>query len=48
MMSVFNGVDAMTVQMGDGGKLSEDSTTIVWKNVATGQAGEGLTTQDDG
>ena len=23
--------------MGDGGKLSEDSTTIVWKNVATGQ-----------
>ena len=35
--SVFNGVDATGSAMVDGGKLSEDSTTIVWKNVATGQ-----------
>ena len=35
--SVFNGVDAAGVESMVGGKLSEDSTTIVWKNVATGQ-----------
>ena len=29
--------------LGDGGKLSEDSTTIVWANLPTGQVGEGLT-----
>ena len=35
--SVFNGVDAAGGASMVGGKLSEDSTTIVWKNVATGQ-----------
>ena len=38
--SVFMGVDATGLDTGAvGGKLSEDSRTIVWANVATGEAG---------
>ena len=37
-----------TKAMGDGGKLSEDSTTIVWSGVPTGQPGdEDFTPPDD-
>ena len=39
--SVFQGVNDVGMEMGDmgGGKLSENSRTIVWVNVATGQDG---------
>ena len=34
------GVTADGTGMGAGGKLSEDSTTIVWSGLATGQDGD--------
>ena len=35
--AAFLGVSANGLEMGNGGKLSEDSKTIVWANIATGQ-----------